>query len=315
MLKFAIGKLVQGAAMLLAVSAITFVLLSSAGGDAFTALRDNPQVSDATIEQLRATYGLDKPIASRYIAWLGSMAAGNMGESIHLRLPVSQVVISRLLYTALLGTAALLIAWFTAIVLSYFSALKKSRILDRAIELLVLISASIPRIALALFVLAFLVWASTGGFGLQTGSSLSFILSAIVLAFPLIAIFLSQATSELQIAMQEDFVQLARAKGLNERTVIIKHASRAALSPLITLFGLSLGGIISGTVIVETILGWPGIGSLTVAAVRARDVPLVMGIVVVSSVAVWIGNTLTEALQMANDPRLRAENLDPDRTS
>ena len=307
MLGFVIGKLVQGVAMLLAVSALSFVLLSSAGGDAFTALRENPQVSDATIEQLRATYGLDKPLTARYFTWLGSFFSGDLGESIHFRLPVTALVSSKLFYTGLLGAAALVFAWSVALLLSYLSVLRRSRSLDRVIEFLILISASVPRIALSLFVLALMVWLSSGNFGLRSGSLISFLLSAAVLAFPLISIFLAQANSELRSAMQQDFVQLARAKGLSEPSVILRHASRAALNPLITLFGLSLGGIIGGTVIVETILGWPGIGLLAVEAVRTRDIPLIMGIVVVSSLAVWLGNAVAELLQLFNDRRLLTE--------
>ena len=310
MLRFAIGKLIQGVAMLLAVSALSFFLLSSAGGDAFDALRENPQVSDETIEKLRASYDLDKPVAARYLSWLGSFVTGDLGESTNYRLPVGPLVISKLSYTILLGSVALAVACSISLLLSYMAVLNKSRTLDRAIEVLVLISASVPRIALSLFVLALMVWLSTANLGLQAGSWVSFVLSSLVLAFPLISIFLAQAHSELKAAMEEDFVQLARAKGLSEPTVILKHALRAALNPLITLFGLSLGGIIGGTVIVETILGWPGIGALVVTAVRARDIPLVMGVVVVSSLAVWFGNAIAELLQLVNDRRLRDEFLD-----
>jgi peptide/nickel transport system permease protein len=143
----------------------------------------------------------------------------------------------------------------------------------------------------------------------RSGSFASFLISSFVLAVPLIAVFTAQGNSGLRSAMDEDFVKLARSKGLAERTVIAKHASRSVLNPLLTVFGLSLGGVIGGAVIVETILGWQGIGELTVTAVRVRDVPLVMGIVVVSTLAVWIGNLIGELLQMANDSRLRASAL------
>jgi len=130
--------------------------------------------------------------------------------------------------------------------------------------------------------------------------------AAFVLAFPVVALFLAQLHSGLKRAMAEPFVQYARAKGLSENTVILRHALRAALNPLLTIFGLSLGGLIGGSVIVETVLGWPGIGALTVVAVRGRDVPLVMGIVVVTSAFVWLGNSIAEVLQLVNDKRLRA---------
>lgn len=291
--------------MLAAVSVITFVLLANAGGDVFTTLRDNPQVSEETVNRLREVYGLDQPILKRYFNWLGSFATGDMGESFHFRVGVAELVFSRLTKTVVLGLTALFIAWSISLLLSFVSARFRKRWLERLIEFLILITASTPRIALALFVLALMVWTSGSTLAVRSDSPASFILSAVVLAVPLIAIFLAQTHNELQTAMSEDFVQLARAKGLGETKVIIKHAFRSALNPLLTLFGLSLGGVIGGSVIVETVLGWPGIGALMVTAVRVRDVPLVMGIVVAASVAVWLGNSLGEVLQFVNDKRLR----------
>jgi peptide/nickel transport system permease protein len=295
--------------MLIAVSAISFVLLSNAGGDAFTVLRENPQVSDATIEQLRASYGLDRPVAVRYISWLGSFLTGDLGESIHYKVPVAGLVLSRLLYTLALGAAAVAFAWTFALLLSFLSARFRSRMLDRIIEMIILITASVPRIALSLFALALIVWTSQSAVAIRQGSAASFVLSSLVLSVPLIALVLAQAKDALRAAMDEDFVKLARSKGLSENMLIVRHASRAALGPLLTLLGLSIGSIIGGTVIVETILGWPGIGALTVTSVRVRDVPMVMGIVVISTLAVWLGNAIAEVLQMLNDARLRLESL------
>ena len=295
--------------MTLAVSAIAFALLVRAGGDAFTALRDNPQISDSTIAQLRGVYGLDQPAPMRYLRWLASAAAGDLGESIHFRVSVAGLVLSRLYNTALLGLVAIGIASAFAVVLSYFGARAQNSVLDRVIEFIILIAASTPRIALSLFALALFVATSQSSLQVRSGSLASFLISSFVLAVPLIAVFTAQGNSGLRSAMGEDFVKLARSKGLAERTVIAKHASRSVLNPLLTVFGLSLGGVIGGAVIVETILGWQGIGELTVTAVRVRDVPLVMGIVVVSTLAVWIGNLIGELLQMANDSRLRASAL------
>ena len=140
--------------MTLAVSAVSFALLARAGGDAFTALRDNPQISERTIEQLRSVYGLDKPVATRYFRWLTSLATGDLGESIHFRVPVGDLVLSRLYYTSLLGGTAVFMAWFVAAVLSYWGVRASSRNFDRIIEFVILMTASTPRIALALFALA-----------------------------------------------------------------------------------------------------------------------------------------------------------------
>ena len=301
-LKFAIRKTVQGLLMLLVVSAIAFGLLSSAGGDALTALRDNPQVSPETIDRLRKTYGLDRPVIARYGTWLASTVTGDMGESFIFKTPVAPLVLSRLLNTAMLGLAALAIALFASLLLAYLAVRHRSRTIEAIVDLVVLITASTPRIVLSL--IALLLMASWSAIDAAGGWwTLSF--ASLVLAIPLISLFLAQAKSELDLAMAEPFVQFARAKGLSESAVILRHASRAALNPLLSLIGLSLGAVAGGSVIVETVLGWPGIGSLMVAAVRARDVSLVLGIVIVASLAVWFGNTLAELLQLLNDKRLR----------
>jgi peptide/nickel transport system permease protein len=304
-LRLFIRKLVQGAIMLLVVSAITFGLLSSAGGDALSALRENPQVSEETIAQLREVYGLDRPVTERYAKWLIGLVRGEMGESIAFRTGVAGLIASRLGNTAQLGFLALGIAILVSFVLAFVSIRSERPSIGRVIDFIVLITASTPRIVLALFALSLTVWVSGSVVAIRSGSVAAMLLAAVVLAFPVIALFLAQLHSGLKQAMAEPFVQFARSKGLSENAVIIRHASRAALNPLLTIFGLSLGGLIGGSVIVETILGWPGIGALTVSAVRSRDVPLVMGIVVVTSAAVWLGNSMAEALQFVNDKRLR----------
>jgi peptide/nickel transport system permease protein len=306
MLRLIVRKIVQGAIMLLVVSAITFGLLSTAGGDALSALRENPQVSGETIEKLREVYGLDRPITERYARWLGGLVRGEMGESIAFRTSVARLIVSRLGNTVKLGVLALVFALAVSVLLAFAAIRFERPAFDRTIDLIVLVTASTPRIVLALFALSLTVWLSGSLAAIRSGSTSAMLLAAFVLAFPVIALFLAQLHSGLKEAMAEPFVHFARAKGLSENAVIIKHASRAALNPLLTIFGLSLGGLIGGSVIVETILGWPGIGALTVAAVRGRDVPLVMGIVIVTSAAVWLGNSIAEVLQFVNDKRLRA---------
>jgi peptide/nickel transport system permease protein len=301
-----IRKSIQGLLMMLIVSAVTFALLSAAGGDALTSLRDNPQVSEETIAELRRVYGLDRPLPVRFGVWLGGVVRGDLGESMSLRVSVASLIAAKFLNTAYLAVAAILIALFIAVILSYLSVRLRSRTLDAAIEAIVLVTAATPRIVLALIVLLISALLAGAGTRITSGSWASFALAAAVMAAPLVAVFLAQAVEQLRDAMKEDFVSLARAKGLRERTLVVRHASRAALNPLLTLLGLSFGGLLGGSVIVETILGWPGLGALTVTAVRGRDVPLVMGIVLVSSLAVWLGNTAAEFLQVVNDKRLRS---------
>lgn len=293
--------------MIFIVSAVTFALLSLAGGDALTHLRDNPQISEATIENLRRVYGLDRPLPVRYFTWLSGAVVGEMGDSMYFRVPVRTLIGARFLSTFFLGIAALALAIVVAFSLSIAAARYKSKTLSRIIEFVVFFTASTPRIVLALVALAVVAQITTAN--IDAASAAGFWLAAIALSAPLISIFLAQFHDGLTQTMGEDFVQLARAKGLSESAVVLRHAVRAALNPVLTVFGLSLGGVLGGSVIVESVLGRQGLGALMVSAVRGRDFPLVMGIVLVTSAAVWFGNMLAEMLQALNDKRLRDSNI------
>ena len=288
--------------MILIVSAVTFALLSFAGGDALTQLRDNPQISAVTIERLRSVYGLDQPLPIRYFRWLSGAVTGNLGESTYFRVPVSGLVWARSISTFLLGTAAFAIALAFAVPLSLIGVRYHSTAIAALIDLLILLSASTPRIVLALVALAISVRLTASAMS----SGVLFWLAALALSAPLISVFLAQLYGELQRTMREDFIKLARAKGLSESAVIIRHAIRPALNPVLTIAGLSLGAVLGGSVIVESVLGRQGLGTLMVSAVRARDLPLVMGIVLFTSTAVWLGNAIGELLQAVNDKRIRA---------
>lgn len=295
--QFFVRKIVQGILLLLITSAAAFFLLSSAGSDAFTSLRENPQVSGASIERLRTSYGLDRPVVERYGSWLASAVKADLGESFYYQVPVTELVLARFWSTAVLAFAAIGIACLIAVGLSVLNARFRLRSISAFTDAVILIFASTPRIVISLFALAILV----------AGAITSvFWLSAVSLAVPLVAVLLAQFNQSLSDAMQEDFVRSARAKGLSEIVIILRHALRAAINPALTLFGLSLGALLGGSVIVETVIGRPGIGSLTVTAVRNRDIPLLMGVMVIVSLAVWAGNTLAEVLQFVNDKRIKA---------
>lgn len=287
--------------MILIVSAVTFALLGFAGGDALTQLRDNPQISAVTIDRLRSVYGLDQPLPLRYFRWLSGAITGDLGESTYFRVPVSGLVWARSVNTFLLGTAAFAIALAFAVPLSFFGVRYKSTAIAAFIDSLILVTASTPRIVLALFALAISVRLAVSA----ASPAVVFWLAALALSAPIISVFLAQLHGELQRTMREDFIKLARAKGLSESTVILRHAIRPALNPVLTIIGLSLGGVLGGSVIVESVLGREGLGTLMVSAVRTRDLPLVMGVVLFTSTAVWLGNAIGELLQAVNDKRIR----------
>ena len=254
-------------------------------------------------------YGLDRPFIERYGSWLVGAVRGDLGESFSFRISVRTLVWSRFLNTAIMSFAALFIAVAVSFLLAILSARYRSPALSGFIETLILLTASTPRMVLALLVLVLTLRFSFSAPVAGEINLFQMFSGSIVLSVPLISIFLAQLRDALDDAMNEDFVRFARAKGLSEWRVITRHALRAALNPLLTISGLSLGGLLGGSVIVETVLGWPGIGALMVAAVRGRDVPLVMGIVLIASSAVWFGNTIAEFLQLVNDKRLRSGDL------
>ena len=289
--------------MILIVSAVTFALLRFAGGDALTQLRDNPQISQSTIERLRSVYGLDQPLPVRYFRWLSGAVTGDLGESTYFRAPVSGLLLARSVSTFLLGTAAFAIALTFSVPLSLIGARYNSKTSAAFINFLILVTASTPRIVLALVGLAISVRLTASA--MSSSSVVLFWLAALALSAPLISALLAQFHGELQQTMREDFIKLARAKGLSEGTVILRHAIRPALNPVLTIAGLSFGAVLGGSVIVESVLGRQGLGTLMVSAVRARDLPLVMGIVLFTSTAVWLGNAIGELLQAVNDKRIR----------
>jgi peptide/nickel transport system permease protein len=310
-LKLIVTRLLQGVVVLLVVSALTFWLLAAAGGDALTSLSADPMVSQTALAKLRHVYGFDQPLAVRYLHWLADLAHGQLGYSFYFHAPVLTIIAPRLLRTLLLAAVALVIAWSIALTLGALAARRPGSWLDRLSETVVLLAASLPRIVLALAALALAARTrlfTVGGAGRDLAgvyNPLAVLVPAFVLAVPLIALFLAQTREGLGAALTEDFVRVARAKGLPERTVVLRHALRAALNPLITIFGYSLGSVVSGSIIVESVLGWPGLGQLGVTAVFNRDVPLLLGIVLITATAVLAGNLLADILLRLNDPRLR----------
>lgn len=310
MLRIVLYRLLQGVLVILVVSALTFALLAAAGGDALSSLSSDPLVSEGTIRALRHTYGLDQPLVVRYWRWLFGILSGEMGYSFYYHTPVWSIIRPRLFNTLLLAFLALLIAMTISLLLGSLAARRPRGLVDKLASAIVLIAASSPRIVLALIALSLI--ARSPSFVVREGGDQSFTISlmrtlipAFILSVPLVALFLAQVRDGLALSLREDFVQVARAKGLSERAVVLRHALRAALNPLITIFGFCLGSLISGSVIVETVLGWPGLGHLSIVAVQSRDVPLLMGLVLITATAVLIGNLVADILLCLNDPRLR----------
>ncbi len=311
MLKLIFSRLLQGVLVLLIISFLIFTLLARAGGDAVGAL-DNPISSEETRQTLRRLEGLDRPLIERYWNWITAAARGDLGRSLILHAPVLELIRRPLLRTVVLAALALLIACLISLTLGIAAAARAGSLIDRFCSVIILLAASAPRLVLALLALALI--ASTPLFnvaGPATDSavgvfSLRVIPPAIILSVPLVALFLAQTRVVIREALDEEFVRAARARGAPEWVVLLRHALRPAAGPLITIFGFSLGGVMSGSVVVETVMGWPGLGQLTVSAVETRDFPLLLGTTLVAAAAVMAGNLAADVLQRLNNPRLRS---------
>ncbi len=320
-IRLLVRRFIEAVPTLLIISALSFALIGAAPGDALSALEQEPRIRAETIARLRQEYALDRPLVVRYGLWLRSALRGDLGTSLTERIPVTTLISSRLLNTLKLSLSATLLAWLIALPLGALAAVRRGSWIDRLSGALALISVSTPRLVLA--ILALLLAVRTGLFpvgnirslGVPDDLSLAsladslhhLILPTLVMSLPLAAVYLRQMRAGMIEVLRADFIRTARAKGLSERTVVIRHAARNALNPLITLFGYAIAALLSGSIIVETVMAWPGIGQLAVNAVRGRDIPVLMGVVLLASTMMLIGNLIADLLHLIADPRLRQQ--------
>jgi peptide/nickel transport system permease protein len=319
MLSYLVKRLLHLIPILLGVSLLTFLLMAMTPGDYFTQLSQNPQISPDKLAQLRAEQHLDKPWYIQYAYWLKGAVQGNLGYSVAYKTSVSELIASRLWNTFLLSVCATVLAWGVAVPLGIWAAVNKDSWIDRFCSLIAFVGLSIPDILLALLALMFA--AATGWFPVGGAQSSLYdlmspaqqfwdrihhlILPTIVLAAGELAGIMRQMRSNLLDTLRAEFVTTARAKGIPEGWVIYKHVLRNAINPLLTIFGYSIAGLLSGAFIVENVLAWPGLGRLTLEALTAKDYRLVVASVVMAAVLLVTGNFIADLLLAWSDPRIR----------
>lgn len=305
--------------LLLGVSLLTFLLMALAPGDFFTTLSQNPQVSPETIARLKAQFHLGQPWYVQYFYWLKNILHGDFGYSMAYKIPATSLIMDRLWNTFLLSFVALILTWGVAIPLGIWAAVKKDTWVDRGCSLVAFVGLSVPDVLLALLALWFAAatgWFPVGGaqssiYDLLTplqqfwDRSYHLILPAVVLAASGLAGIMRQMRSNLLDTLRAEYVTAARARGLGEGWVIYKHALRNAINPLLTIFGYSLAGLLSGAFIVENIMAWPGLGRLTIEAFFQKDSYLVVDCVVLATALLVIGNFIADLLLAWSDPRIR----------
>lgn len=319
MWSYLIKRLLHLIPILVGVSLLTFLLMSLSPGDYFTQLAQNPQISPQKLAELRAARHLDKPWYVQYGYWLWNALHLDFGYSVQFKISATELITSRLWNTFILSAGALIIAWGVALPLGIWAAVRRNTWVDSATSFIAFAGLSVPEILLAL--LALMLAASTGWFPVGGIESATYdlmstgeqwldrvkhlILPTLVLAASELAGIMRQMRANLLDTLRAEFITSARAKGLAPRSVIYKHALRNAINPLLTIFGYSLAGLLSGAFIVENIMAWPGLGRLTMEAFFAKDHELVVASVVMATFLLVAGNFIADLLLAWSDPRIR----------
>jgi peptide/nickel transport system permease protein len=283
---------------------LTFLLVHLVPGDPVDVmLGDSAASSDR--EQLRVELALNQSLPAQFIQYISHLVRGDFGRSIQTQLPISTLLLERIPRTTELAFLAMLIATAIGLPLGIFAALNAGKWLDQTVGILSLSLSAMPHFWLGpLLMLEFALWL---GWLPVSGMdrTASIILPAMTLGFGLASILTRMTRASLLEILSEDFVRTARAKGLSEHTVILRHALRAALLPIITVLGLQLGSLLAGAVITETVFGWDGIGRLLVESIEKRDYPVTQACVLVIAISYVLINLVTDVLYAKLDPRLR----------
>ncbi|WLR41866.1 ABC transporter permease [Bacillus carboniphilus] len=318
MLQYIIRRVLIFIPMTIIISIILFSLIQIAPGDAFTGQLD-PNLDETYYEKMRAEFGLDKHPVEQYFIWVKNIFEGELGLSIRHKIPVTELIGDRFGNTLFLGVVSLAITYLLAIPLGIFSAQRPYSIADYTLTGAAFIGYSIPSFFAGLLLIYFFSYkvewfpfggTVTAGAGYEGFQALldrlhHVFLPAITLSIISIAQYTRYTRASVLEAKLQDYVRTAYAKGVNERSVLYKHVLRNALLPLVTLFGLDLGVIISGAVITETIFTYPGLGQLLIESIGNRDYPIMMAVTMITTVLVLVGNLVADILYAVVDPRIR----------
>ncbi|HEV2528018.1 MAG TPA: ABC transporter permease [Thermomicrobiales bacterium] len=302
--RFVLQRLIRSIITLWVVVTVVFVVLNLSGNLAATML--GPDASPEAVAAFRAENGLDDPLPVRYARYLGQLAQGDFGDSLQNGRPAMEELTSRVGATLELGGAAVLIAILIGIPAGVLAALRRNSVWDRGTMLLAFVGQSAPNffvgIMLILLLSLQLNWLPSSG----RGDWQQLIMPAVTLATGLLAALARMSRSSMLEVMSSDFVRTARAKGLSERRVVVGHLLRNAGIPVVTIIGLSIGGLIGGAAITETVFAWPGVGRLMVEAISMRDYPVVLLIVMAVATTVILLNLIVDITYRLLDPRIHA---------
>jgi peptide/nickel transport system permease protein len=300
---------------------ITFVLINLAPGDPITAQVNPEELNALSAEQvaaMREDLGLNQPVLIRYVTWLGDAIRGDLGESFHYERGVLDVILEKLPATLMITATSMLLASVIGVSLGIFSAVRQYSIFDHILTILAFFGVSVPGFFFALIGMYIfsvkLGWLPVFGMwtpGEPTGFNWDLIQHAILpvltLTLPQIAGYMRYARAATLEVLGADYVTTARAKGLKENVILRRHVIRNSMLPLVTIFGLSIPNVISGSFIVESIFSWPGIGLMGYESIRQSDYPMQIGIALMAATIVLLANLFTDVAYGLVDPRIRHE--------
>jgi peptide/nickel transport system permease protein len=320
-MRFLMRRVARTIFLLVGVSMLSFLLMELAPGDFFSEMRLNPQISAATVAALRRQYALDQPLPMRYLHWVRSAARGEFGLSFAYNTPVAPLVWSRARNTLRLTVPAALLSWFIAVPIGIVSAARQDKWEDRIAGAAVNALLVTPELLLAL---GFLLIALRTGC-LPSGGMISIGFSELgwwekckdvishlaipvtVLTLGSLPVLVRHVRATMLEVLQSSFIQAARAHGISRGRLLFRHALPAAINPLVSLFGFSIAGLLSASLLVEVIVSWPGLGPLLLDAILGRDFYVVIGATLFSTMFLVAGTFISDLLLFAADPRIRAE--------
>ena len=317
---YVLRRLIGLPPLLLGITIITFLLIHLTPGSPIDDLKLTPEIKEEDLQHIKQTLGIDRPLHEQYIGWVSQLVQGDFGISLRTFQPVRKQLFERLPNTLLLTVSSLVVALVLAIPIGVIAALRRNSFFDHLTTLGSTLGQSVPAfwfglMLIIVFAVQFKAWGlpslpSGGAQTLPHGGDPAdrfrhLILPVVALAVAQMATWARYIRSQMLEVIQQDYVRTARAKGLQDRAVIMRHAFRNAVLPLITLIGLTIPNLFGGAVIIESVFGWPGVGSLAIDAALNRDYTVVMGTVVFISLVTVLANLLADVCYGVADPRVK----------
>lgn len=301
--------------VIILVSIFSFMIIHFAPGDPIN-MYIRQDMTQQEIDELRVDLGLDGTIAEQYLAWLSNICRGNWGNSLINHQPVAKQIFEKLPATLLLMGTSFVLSILMSIPLGLVSGMRKNKAADQFISIFAYIGISIPAFWLALMLIIIfslnLHWLPSNGMRTVGSNSVldilwHLILPGIVLSVGNTAVFTRYIRSNTITQLEEEYVLTAKAKGVSKRRIMTGHVLKNCLLPIITIAGMNLASLVTGSFIIESVFGWPGMGTLGMSAINSRDYPMIMGFTMLSCVILIIGNFIADLLYGVADPRIKQE--------